>query len=116
MGYTAANGKWMDVEDVNLNPTTGTSITADAVSNILELGDRCSLRLTQVVSANAATSLDTTIQGSQDRSNWFTLGTMAQVTTPATERKSFPTARYVRASYNHTGAGAIVVTLSGEVA
>jgi len=114
MSYQTSKGVHANTEPVYLNPTVGTSITADAVSEILELGDRACLRLRQNVTANAATSLATTIEGSEDRVNWFTLGTFATVTTPAAESKSFPGARFVRASFNHTGAGAIAVALSGE--
>jgi hypothetical protein len=118
MSYFDSKNKFQYTEAVALNPVVGTTISADALSAPVEVGSRASLRLTQNVTAIAATSLVTTVQGSFDNVNWFTLGTFASVptSTPTIERKVFPCARYVRASYDHTGAGAITVTLSGEAA
>lgn len=105
--------RFIDTEPVNFSPDGG-SIAADGTSAVLDLGDRAILRLRLNVTANAATSLAVTMQGSQDNENWFTLGTFATVTTPAAESKIFPCARFVRASFNHTGSGAQTFTLTGE--
>jgi len=117
MGYHRKDGKFCDVETITLNPAEGTTITGDTESDVLELGDRAVARIRQNVTANAATSLDTTIQtGPTPAGPWLTVGTFAQVTTPAEETIVVLLDRFVKAVFNHTGSGAIVVTCEGEAA
>lgn len=120
--YHRADGVFADLETIGMAPQAGTavvgghSITADDTSVAFECGHRTCVRLDLVVASNAATSLDVTIQASSDGTNWYTAGTFAQVTTPASERKTFVADRFMRASHNHTGSGAIVFSLTGEAA
>jgi hypothetical protein len=115
MGYQRADGKWADTESVVLTPATN-PFSTDVTGPAIELGDRARLSLTLDITAFAPTSLDVTIQGSFDGSTYFTLGTFTQATGTGTQRKTFGSARFVRASYNHTGSGAITLSLTGEAA
>lgn len=116
----------MHVEPIELFNGT---ITTDTNGASFEIGGKRVLRLARVVSAAAGEvpTLDVTVQGSQDATNWFTLGTFTQATAAGTERKTFPTARFVRAVANIegtdtgtsggvvlTGSGVAGVTISGE--
>lgn len=72
--------------------------TASTTETDVELGDSPAMNLALVVTAASGTSptLNVTIEGSDDGTNWYTLGTFAQLTAAGTERKAFLTARYVR--------------------
>lgn len=115
MGFVRENGQWADVEDISLPPIEGT-LTIDGLSRVVELGDRATLNLVLAVSAvSASDTLDVTIEGSADKTNWYALGTFTQVSAPGTERKAFPADRYVRANFNVTGSGvSIACTLTGK--
>jgi len=113
--YTRQDGTYVDAKAIVLSPAA--ALTADAVSNVVELGDKRNVALTLVVSAvSASDTLDVTVQGSQDGStNWYTIGTFTQVTTTGTERKTFTGDRFLRADYNVGGASiSIAFTLTGE--
>lgn len=119
-------GHWMHVEPIELFNGT---VTSDTDGASFELGSKRVLRLVLDVTEAVGDdpTLDVTVQGSQDATNWFTLGAFTQTAVAVTERKTFPTARFVRAVANiegvdtgtsggvvHTGTGLDGVTVSGE--
>jgi uncharacterized cupredoxin-like copper-binding protein len=116
MSYHQTSGRFVYEEDIDLSPAA--AVTADAQSRVLEMGHLHTMFLELVVSAiTASDTLDVTIQGSEDGTNWFTLGTFTQVSATGTQRKSFPTAKQVRADFNGTDAGggmSFTFTLRGK--
>lgn len=109
-------GQWMHVEPIELFNGT---ITSDTDGASKEIGGAQVLRLALAVAeaSGDTPTLDVTVQGSQDNSNWFTLGAFAQATEAGTTRKVFPTARFVRVSCNVEGVdgqdGGVVLTGTG---
>lgn len=79
--------------------------TASTTGAGVELGDVATVNLELVITAASGTvpTLDVTIEGSNDATNWYTLGTFAQKTGVATERKAFPAAQHVRSRSTITG-------------
>lgn len=100
MGQTTS-GRALRAVDTTL--LASAARTATGAGAAVELGDVATLRLLVDVTAASGTSptLDITIETSYDGStSWRSLGTFAQKTAVATERKSFGGCdRYVRASY-----------------
>lgn len=99
-GYTRGDGRFANIEDASLQPST--TKTATSTSTVFEVGDKGTLRLKLDVTAASGTSptLDVTVQGSKDGStNFYTLGTFAQKTAVSNEFKAFLTDRFVRISY-----------------
>lgn len=96
MGYNTANGRYANTLAVSFGAAT---LTATAASNVIELGDRNSMRLDLVVSAASGTSptLDIAVQTSPDGTTWTTVASFAQQTAAATVHKLFaPLDRFVR--------------------
>lgn len=85
---------------------TRTAITADETSDVIDLGNRSTLRLDLAVTAVSGTdpTLDVTLEHSKDGTTWVTLGTFAQKTAISAEHKVFgPVDRYVRAIFDIGG-------------
>lgn len=91
----------------------GGSVTADGFSDevaVIQAGGSVAHYVTAqlVVEAGGEDTLDTTIEGSFDQTNWFTLATFTQVTTSAAAEVETVTAGvvppYLRANYNVSGA------------
>ncbi|MGH9167376.1 MAG: hypothetical protein ACRD02_06040 [Acidimicrobiia bacterium] len=82
-------GATVKASGAQTSSTTGASV---------EVGDAAVFNLLLDVTAASGTTptLDITIQGSDDGTNWYALGTFAQKTGVSAERKAFPGARYVR--------------------
>lgn len=96
MAYTTANGRYANTVAVSFGAAT---LTATAASNVIELGDRNSLRLDLVITAASGTTptLDIAVQSSPDGTTWTTVASFAQQTTTATVHKLFgPIDRFVR--------------------
>lgn len=97
MGYNTANGRYANTLAVSFGSAT---LTATAASNVIELGDRNSLRLDLVISAASGTSptLDIAVQTSPDGTTWTTVASFSQQTTTTTGvHKLFgPIDRFVR--------------------
>lgn len=94
--YSSGLNRHIAVDDVTLKASAAE--TASTTHTAAELGDKARLNLVLNVTAQAGTAptLDITIEGSNDGTNWYTLGTFAQKTGVATERKAFVAARHVR--------------------
>jgi VCBS repeat-containing protein len=92
--------------------------TADVNGSAVELGDcaTLNLELTNTTHAGTTPTCDITVQGSNDGTNWYSLGTFTQITTTdATQRKAFPAARYVRGVVDVGGTTpSYALTLTGE--
>jgi len=117
LSYYNAERKYQDVKGISLPHPAGVTFDADGNSAVEEVGDYAVARLTLTCTDFNPTSLDVTVQGSQDGgSNWFTIGTFTQLTDVGAETKVFPTARHMRVVYNHEGSGDITAGVSGEVA
>lgn len=110
MGYTMRNGEYADTKSVNLSPAA--PVSANAFSNVIEMGARGLLRL-ELVSTAVVGTLNITIQGSKDGVTWGSLGTFTAMTAAGSERKLFMADRFVRASFL-IGTGPSAFTLSGE--
>jgi len=110
MGYTKQNGEFANTMDINLSPAS--ALSANAVSNAVEVGDKGVVRLDLVVAAIVGT-LNVTIQGSKDGVTWASMGTFTAVSAPGSERKLFMADRFIRASYVVSG-GPSATTLAGE--
>jgi hypothetical protein len=115
MGIHMADGRYANVQEARLDPHEGT-LTTDGYSQVLELGDRGTLRLTlDVTSVSDSDVVDVTIQTSRDGVTWYSAGTFTQVTQVGAEHKAFAIDRFVRAHFNVTGSGvSIACTLRGE--
>jgi len=116
-GYSTSNGRFIPIAEVDLSPVG--NVTANAVSRVIELGEKRAVSLTQIVTTLSGDTHDTTIQTSRDGiNNWYSVGAFTQVAasqTNSTERKTFVCDRFVRASFVVTGAPtANVVSLVGE--
>lgn len=103
MSYTTASGRHADTLEVFL---ASGNFVGSGNGSAVELGDRGTLRLQlDVTDASGETpTLDVEVQTSFDGTNWRALGSFAQRTTEASERKSFSGAdRFVRVSYTLGG-------------
>lgn len=117
MGYHMQDGRYADVEPVSLGPIEGNTISADAVSEIFEMGDRGVLRMTLDVTAFAPTSLDVTVMTCDTKGGtYYSAGAFTQVTGTGSERKAFTVDRFVYLDFNHAGSGAITLSAEGEAA
>ena len=114
MGYSKQNGKWADTRDVNLSPAA--ALAVDTISDVHEIGDRASVRLTlDVTAVSSADTLDVTIETSRDGVTWYAAGTFTQVTAISTQRKLFLIDRFIRANYDVGGSAILIAfTLQGE--
>lgn len=104
--YATSNGRSIPKLDVNLSPAS--NVLANGVSNVVELGEKRALCLTQIVTTQSGDTHDTTIETSRDGvNNWYSAGAFTQVAasqTNNTQRKTFICDRFVRASFVVTGA------------
>jgi len=117
--YHARTGDYCDTETLpTFESGTIASGTITAVnSESIELGDRATLRLTATVDTiHADDDLAIAVQGSQDGSTWFTIGTFTTVDGAAgSESRVYPCARYVRIAFQKTGTnGAASASVTGE--
>jgi len=114
MGYTKQSGKWADTRDVDFSPPA--ALDADALSVVIELGDRGTLRLVlDVTAVSSADTLDVAIETSREGVTWYSAGTFTQVTAVSTQRKTFVIDRFIRANYDVGGSAiSIAFTLKGE--
>ena len=99
-------GRQFETQILNEFSKTITAITATETSDIIDLGDRSTLRLDLDVSARSGTTptLDVTIQHSADGVTFATLGTFTQKTAVSAEHKVFGGCdRYVRALFTVGG-------------
>jgi hypothetical protein len=116
--YSDGLGRHIRVNDVSLKASAAE--TASTTHTALELGDAARVNLALDVTAFGGTTptLDITIEGSNDGTNWYTLGTFAQKVNVATERKAFLAARHVRSRSVITGSAGQTFTYSitGEAA
>ena len=112
-GYFDSNGQWQDEQEVKLLPAA--SRNANGSGTPVCVGSRKLLRLDLTsTSFTSAGPLAVTIEGSKDGENdWHTLGTFTNQTTPGTQRKTFPTDRFVRATFT-LGGDTVAFGLSGE--
>jgi hypothetical protein len=98
-------GQFADIDDVELAASAARTATGQGAA--VALGDRGTLRLLLDVTAASGTgpTLDVTVETSFDgATGWRSLGTFAQKTAVASERKSFPGCdRYVRATWTVGG-------------
>jgi hypothetical protein len=103
MGYTMADGRYANTESVNLLASGARTVTAAAYGPVTELGDRSKLRAKLVVTAKSGTmtSLDVSIETSQNGTDWYTAVAFTQVgdSATATERKVCAVDRFVRVKY-----------------
>lgn len=111
-------GRQSGCEDLDLSPSA--ALTADATSQVVELGGPKPCRLTlNVTSVSTDDTLDVTIQGSDTNdftNDVRTLATFTQVTAATKQSLSFLGARFIRANYNVTGSSvSITCSLAGEV-
>jgi hypothetical protein len=95
-------GQFADIDDVELAASAARTATGQGAA--VALGDRGTLRLLLDVTAASGT-LDVTVETSFDgATGWRSLGTFAQKTAVASERKSFSGCdRYVRATWTVGG-------------
>jgi VCBS repeat-containing protein len=93
--FSATKNKWVRREAITLKAAGAQTASTNGTGVETEGG---SMSLTLAVTAAAGTNptLDITIQGSDDNSTFYTLGTFTQKTAAATEKKSFSAAPFVR--------------------
>lgn len=89
MGYTKANGKWANTEDVNLFAAAARTATANGPT--IEVGEKGTACLDLACSAASGTTptLDVKIQTSKDGTTWRDVASFAQLVAAGSERKSF---------------------------
>jgi hypothetical protein len=116
-GLQQAGGRQFEAQVCDDLTKTKTAITATETSEILDLGNRSTLRLDLNVSAvgGSPKTLDVTIEHSKDGTTFTTLGTFAQKTAISAEHKVFGGAdRYVRAVFTVAGTNpSFTKTLTG---
>ena len=105
--------------DIDLiDPVPSAARTATGNGGAFALGDRNQLRLTLAVTAASGTAptLDVTVQHSPDGSTWSTLGTFAQKTGVASERKIFSGCdRFLRCIWTIAGSSpSFTFSVTGE--
>lgn len=116
MGYWKDNGEYADTDEAHL--ASGV-LAASLVGEPIPAGDRGTMRLTLDVTAVSGTSptVAVTLETSEDKLSWRTLGTFVTATAVGKERKVFAGCdRYVRANEVLGGSATPTVTrtISGE--
>lgn len=115
-GYHTEQGHYADVDPAHL--ATGT-LTANKTGEAVPTGDRGIARLTLDITAASGTTptLDVTIETSEDKTTWTSVGTFTQATAAGKQRKVFVGLdRYVRAVETVGGTGpSFTRTISGEL-
>lgn len=112
MGYNMQNGQWADTQDLTV--VGAGARVASFQSAGVEVGDRGVVCLDLVVTAGTGT-LDVAIETSKDNSTWRSLGSFAQKTGAATERKSFAGVdRFVRANSTLASSPNFTFSIAGE--
>ena len=122
MGYSQANGKWADMDDLVVYGKTTLTAAGAVNGTAIEIGDRSCACLTLDVSAlTASDTLDAKIQTSSDGTGsglgaWRDVATFVQKTTAGTERKSFAGLdRFIRAVVTPTDAGGGGISTTVEI-
>lgn len=93
--FSATKNKWVRRESVVLKASGAQTVSTNG-SAVENEGGALSLTLAVTAASGTSPTLDITIQGSDDASTWYTLGTFTQKTTTGTEKRAFPAAPYVR--------------------
>lgn len=117
MTYLNSKKKYVDSRSYNLDSLSGTALSTAATtySQEVELGKRRSVAAVLTVSAlSSSDTLDVTIEGQDDGTNWYTIETFTQATGATTQRKTFVGARKIRAKYvlADAGGGGVTCTVS----
>jgi hypothetical protein len=118
-GFWRADGKYVGLEEFNLNPVEGT-LTVDGKSNVVELSGPCVVSLSLVHTAvSASDTNDVTVETSPDGTTWHSAGAFTQATETENaawvQAKEFLVDRYVRLDFNVGGTGvSIDCTCSGK--
>lgn len=108
-----AQGRYIDERAVTLSASA--AHTATFQSTGVRLGDRGVVRLTLATTAKAGTlpTLDVAVETSADNATWRSLGSFAQQTDVASERKSFAGCdEYVRINATIGGSAGQSLTFS----
>lgn len=93
--FSSTLNRWVRREAVTLK-AAGAQTENTNGSAVETAGGSVSLTLAVTAASGTSPTLDITIQGSDDATTWYTLGTFAQKTGAATEIKAFPAPKFVR--------------------